>query len=321
MPDNADPLDPRIEDAEERNRMVPHLRARPLPKPRALCFRCSAGTPPPARRLTCAGRARNGPFDAGKLFLVPGDSPVGYRLPLSSLPWVPPSAYPYTHPQDPLEERGPLPDARELAQRVEHFERSAEPATARQERIEQEAIEGAVRTALSVEPRDGVICVFMPPVEKLDDYLELLAAVEASAKATGAKIYIEGYPPPFDPRVEVIKVTPDPGVIEVNIQPAASWRAAVDTTKGLYEDARQVRLGADKFMLEWAPYRHRRGQSCRSRRRDAARFSLPAAARPVKKLGALLAAPPVAVLSVLGAVHWPDEPGAAHRRSPSRSAL
>ncbi|MEJ0094134.1 MAG: transglutaminase family protein [Methylocella sp.] len=249
LPDNADPLDPKIEDAEERNRMVRTF-ARGLTKASGFVLPVQRWNAVASAQPHMRWKSEKWTLRRGKLFLVPGDSPVGYRLPLSSLPWVPPSAYPYTHPQDPLEERGPLPDARELAQRVEHFERSAEPATARQERIEQEAIEGAVRTALSVEPRDGVICVFMPPVEKLDDYLELLAAVEASAKATGAKIYIEGYPPPFDPRVEVIKVTPDPGVIEVNIQPAASWRAAVDTTKGLYEDARQVRLGADKFMLD-----------------------------------------------------------------------
>ncbi|WP_414485133.1 transglutaminase family protein, partial [Streptobacillus moniliformis] len=28
-----------------------------------------------------------------------------------------------------------------------------------------------VRTAMSIELRDGVLCAFMPPVEKVEDYL------------------------------------------------------------------------------------------------------------------------------------------------------
>ena len=107
-----------------------------------------------------------------------------------------------------------------------------------------------VRTALAVEPRDGKLCVFMPPVERLEDYLELLGAVEATAAELGLPIRLEGYPPPHDPRISVIKVTPDPGVIEVNIHPSASWRDAVDTTTAVYEEARLTRLGTDKFMID-----------------------------------------------------------------------
>ena len=103
---------------------------------------------------------------------------------------------------------------------------------------------------MSIELRDGVFCVFMPPVEKLEDYLELIAAVEATAEEMQIQVHIEGYPPPFDPRIEVIKVTPDPGVIEVNVHPAQSWREAVDTTIGLYEDAAKVRLGANRFLID-----------------------------------------------------------------------
>lgn len=105
-------------------------------------------------------------------------------------------------------------------------------------------------TAIAVEPGDGYLAVFMPPTEALDDYLELLAAVEDSARELGLKVRIQGYPPPDDPRLNVIKVAPDPGVIEVNIHPAHSWREAVETTEAIYEDAHQTRLGTEKFLID-----------------------------------------------------------------------
>ncbi|KQP51394.1 transglutaminase family protein [Methylobacterium sp. Leaf108] len=173
-------------------------------------------------------------FRRGHAFLTPGDSPAGYRLPLSSLPYVPPEHYPYYQPQDPLEERGALP--------------GAAPATTT---ANGSGVTGvAVRTALAIEPREGVLHVFMPPLERVDEYLELLGHLEAVATDLGQPLHIEGYEPPFDPRIGVIKVTPDPGVIEVNVHPAASWREAVAITTDLYEEARQIRLGAQKFMID-----------------------------------------------------------------------
>ena len=183
-------------------------------------------------------------FRRGRMFLVPGDSAIGYRLPLSSLPELKPEDYPHVVPRDPTEPRGPLPPYDDLRRGVEA---SATPAQARARRA---AREGPVRTALSLEPRDGILYIFMPPTETAEDYLELIAEVEAVAAELGVAVRLEGYGPPTDPRLEVIRVTPDPGVIEVNIQPATSWRESVDITQAIYEEARQVRLGADKFMID-----------------------------------------------------------------------
>ncbi len=113
---------------------------------------------------------------------MPGDSPLGFRLPLGALPWVPPKEYPFIHPQDPSEPRAPLPTHERITQFFNEGGSSDEASANRQTRIEQVAAPGAVRTAMAIEPRDGVICVFMPPVEKLEEYLELIAAVEISGE-------------------------------------------------------------------------------------------------------------------------------------------
>jgi uncharacterized protein (DUF2126 family) len=110
--------------------------------------------------------------------------------------------------------------------------------------------DGVVRTALCVEPRDGRIYVFMPPTELLEDYLELTAAIELTAKKLGMPVVIEGYLPPRDHRIQMIKVTPDPGVIEVNVHPSRNWEELVANTQGLYEDARECRLATEKFDLD-----------------------------------------------------------------------
>ncbi len=109
---------------------------------------------------------------------------------------------------------------------------------------------GVVRTALCAEARNGVLYIFMPPVPALEDYLELVASVEATAAALGMPILLEGYPPPSDPRLREFQVTPDPGVIEVNVQPAACWDELVEQTTTLYEEARQSRLTTEKFMMD-----------------------------------------------------------------------
>ena len=107
-----------------------------------------------------------------------------------------------------------------------------------------------VRTALCVEPRDGRLHVFLPPITHLEQWLALVEALETEAAALELPLVLEGYEPPHDPRLQRLSVTPDPGVIEVNIHPAASWRELVSNSEVLYEEARQARLGTEKFMLD-----------------------------------------------------------------------
>jgi uncharacterized protein (DUF2126 family) len=107
-----------------------------------------------------------------------------------------------------------------------------------------------IRTALCVEPRDGRLHIFMPPVETTEDYLDLIAGIETAVTEMGTPVIIEGETPPRDPRLNKLAVTPDPGVIEVNMHPSKTWDELVERTTVLYEEARQTRLGTEKFMLD-----------------------------------------------------------------------
>jgi len=190
------------------------------------------------------------------LFLIPGDSPIGYRLPLDSLPWVTRSEYPHIYEQDLHVDRPPLPPRQ---MHVERGERRSGPEGVndprRRQQMDQAPQRGVsdpsvVRTAICVEPRDGRLHVFMPPAHRTEDYLDLLAAIENTARALAMPVIIEGETPPEDPRLNHFTVTPDPGVIEVNLHPAHNWSDLVSFTTTLYEEARQSRLGTEKFMLD-----------------------------------------------------------------------
>ncbi len=242
LPDNVDPLDSKLESAEERARIA-RVFERGLTKPSGYVL-------PIQRWQSRAGQgwvSEVWKFRRQRLFLIPGDSPVGYRLPLATLPWVPPQAHPQVMPLDPFAPRDPLPDPAKVMQ----VYRRVGDNPYRQPAPREDFVEGtSVRTAMAIEPRDGKLYVFMPPLDSLDDYVELLTAIEATATELNLPVQIEGYTPPPDPRINLIKVTPDPGVIEVNIHPQSNWKECVETTKDLYEDARLTRLGADKFMID-----------------------------------------------------------------------
>ena len=253
LPGNVDPSDSKLADPEERSRMA-QVFQQGLNVPRGFVLPVQRWNAKAASRW----RSEKWNLRRGNLFLMPGDSPLGLRLPMNSLQWIPPEDYPYIVEQDPTEEREALPVFDATAAPSEP---AAQPPVfdggtladggPRQFIQEQQAGgKGGVRTALSIEIRDGILCAFMPPVEKLEDYLELVAVVEATAEDMKLQVHVEGYAPPYDPRVEVIKVTPDPGVIEINIHPAKNWREIVDTTISLYQEAAHVRLGANRFLID-----------------------------------------------------------------------
>jgi uncharacterized protein (DUF2126 family) len=173
---------------------------------------------------------------------------MGYRLPLDSLPWVAPEDYPYLMERDPFAPRAPLPrrGERPVPQLPGDARFREKPAGPR--RFDSDPT--AVRTAICAEARNGILHVFLPPIALLEDYLDLVLAVEDSAAEIGARVRVEGYPPPNDVRIEKFSVTPDPGVIEVNVHPSRSFADLTAVTRILYEEARLSRLGTEKFMLD-----------------------------------------------------------------------
>jgi uncharacterized protein (DUF2126 family)/transglutaminase-like putative cysteine protease len=239
LPDNVDPLESRLEDPEERARL-------------ARIFEQKLGAIvgwalPLAPRPDGGWRSGAWFFRAERMYLIPGDSPMGFRLPLDSLPWLASeAAREQRYERDPFAERPPLPPYARMA-------RDSAPPPARgafgivEQRVSPPDV---VRTALCVEPRDGRLHVFLPPIGLLEEFLDLIAAVEATARSVGLPVHVEGYTPPPDHRLCKLEITPDPGVIEVNIHPAQSWQHVVDHTTTLYEEARQCRLGTEKFMLD-----------------------------------------------------------------------
>jgi uncharacterized protein (DUF2126 family) len=230
LPLNEDPLEVDLGDDLERRRLAAQV-AGGLGAVRGYVLPLEAEAADPASRHWRSSAWR---FRRGRLYLLPGDSPMGLRLPLAGLETA---AEPDRPDPDPFEARAPL------------ALRSAAPrpraAVARPEERP-----GPVRTALCAEVRDGQLYVFLPPLKRLEHALDLLAAIEDTAAGLALAVVLEGYAPPADPRVVRLAVTPDPGVIEVNVQPAASWRELVANTEALYQEARESRLGSEKFMLD-----------------------------------------------------------------------
>ena len=265
LPVNVDPFDARLDDELERARLRRVFEQKlDAVVGYALPLQPGEGTPALGGPVWTTG-----PWFLrdDRMYLVPGDSPMGYRLPLESLPWVAKADYPYLNERDPFEAREALPPPQMRTRTVMQPAAGADPSSPPGAPRRFESAREITRTALCVEVRDpqrangpkaerehggqsGVLYVFMPPLARVEDYLQLLGAVEDTAAELGVKIVLEGYPPPRDPRLKLLQVTPDPGVIEVNIHPAHNWKELVEHTEFLYQAAFESRLSAEKFMTD-----------------------------------------------------------------------
>lgn len=134
--------------------------------------------------------------DDDDLVLIPGDSPVGLRLPLSELP------------------------------------------------------EDSLLSGLSVECRDGELIVFLPPLPSFKVFAELVRILETLATELDLPpLRLEGYNPPGHADAESIAFTSDPGVLEVNLPPAASWPAYARVIRGLFAATESIGMQGYKFQM------------------------------------------------------------------------
>lgn len=206
-------------------------------------------------------------FRTGELMLIPGDSPLGLRLPLNSVGF-PEKEYDRYQPEaDPIAEKIPLAAAGknqraihstgrltsvEILARQSFTQKTSEQVAQTEKEARKHYLEAGyvIRTAMCFEAREGRMHIFMPPLTYLEHYVALIEAIEDVAAELNMPVVLEGYEPPKDYRIKKFLITPDPGVIEVNIHPVETWPELVKNTEALYEDARQTRLGTEKFMLD-----------------------------------------------------------------------
>jgi len=248
LPANVVAEDSKLGDALERARLA-RVFGQGLAAP--------AGSVLPIRRAVRDGvriwQSSKWVFRGGVLHLVPGDSPIGLRLPMDSLPWADldeieqqfePDATALPPPQPPRQAM-----LARFSQGIAAGPESLRPV-ARELPVIGRGEPALVRTALCIEPRNGLLHVFLPPLRAAEDWLSMVAAIEDAAAETGEKLVLEGYLPPHDARLNHFSVTPDVGVIEVNVHPAHDWAELVQRNEELYEEARQAGLATEKFMLD-----------------------------------------------------------------------
>ncbi|MEX1365955.1 MAG: transglutaminase family protein [Nannocystaceae bacterium] len=234
LPPDEDPLGFDLEDGEERARLTRVL-GQGLRTPTAWVL--------PLHRDDGRWRTQAWSFRRGHLFLLPGDSPAGLRLPLGSLQGVPISVVPLEESYEPEDPRV-APDEAPAEQLA--IERSAEasPATPK-----------TIHTSLCVEYREQVdgpagLFVFLPPVQTEADFLALLHLVDDVRRTMGVPVVLEGYPPPSGPQLRRITVTPDPGVLEVNIPPSDNVDDYVQLQQTIYDAALHAGLHTEKYLLD-----------------------------------------------------------------------
>jgi uncharacterized protein (DUF2126 family) len=225
LPPDVEAMEAELDDPEVRRRLAPALLERGIAEPVGMVL--------PLGQDDRGWFSSEWSFRRDQLFLIPGDSPIGLRLPLETLEGVARGYF----PEDVTVKPEPLRFDPRIAQWQGGLVSSPEG-------------DGNLFTALCVEPRDGVINVFLPPLESSDAFLQLVAALEECCSALNEAINIEGYKPPSDPRLRSLAITPDPGVIEVNLPVCQSFAEYLQQMEMVTDAANHAGLCTEKYQLD-----------------------------------------------------------------------
>ncbi|KFE69961.1 transglutaminase family protein [Hyalangium minutum] len=228
LPVDVDPLKANLNDSEERRRLAKVL---------GQGLGNEVGFVLPLGRDT-DGRWVSDPwqFRRRHLFLLPGDSPLGLRLPLRSLSEGDPLSDLWEEPYEPIDPR-----------------REPSPEEAKQHKViakERASRLPRVRTALAFEARGGTVHVFLPPLARAEDFFDLVSIIDQAREHTGIAIQLEGYPPPSSPLLYRFAVTPDPGVLEVNLPPVSSNREYTELVGQVFDAALHAGLHSEKYLMD-----------------------------------------------------------------------
>ena len=318
---NVDPLDSKLEDPIERER-VARIFEQGLGK--------VTGYVLPLRRIpTDQGTPRwtSQPWflASEQMFLIPAIRRWDTACRSNLFPWTKPEDVCYSFDPDPFAKRDGFPQGRRAGPTFSlrrHV--TDDPLPERSEAKPPEKGESAAwvaRPALCVQPREGKLFVFMPPVEYLADYLDLVAAIEDTAAYLKMPVMLEGYAPPLDPRIRRAQGDarsrrdrsehPSGGIL---------GRAGANHRGALRSRAREP-PGHGEIHAGWAAFRHRRRQPRGDRRPHSRGQPLSAPTRSAAQPGRLLAQPSFAVVSALGNVYRSHQPASPCGRGAHRFHL
>lgn len=170
--------------------------------------------------------SRDARLTAPQLIAAAGTNSIGLRLPLNQIAWC----------QTAISEATSFIASKSDSNSAQHV-----------------TAPNSIQVALTVEIHAGNLQIFIPPISSTECFLDLIAQLETTAQSLGLPIQLTGYLPSDHGGLTGFQITPDPGVIEVNIHPIAHWPELVSLHEQLYAAATECGLTCQKIAADGLP--------------------------------------------------------------------